>query len=258
MDTSMDSLPQDGTILGKRKWPSTSIPGLSTVSDGDYPSTQADLSAPASASISKRPKMLPSQDIKVHQAGHSHTHARLTMSDLPPEILQHVFSFVDPISLGRLTRVNCLFHTLLDPTSVLPPASSRVKHLTLKNQDDIWAKSRKTYLPGFPKPMESMTELESWRLVLGNSCQFCGKKNNSSTLDSKCHPWAAGPGPEGIRTIWPFRVRSCGRCLESRTIKARRRRAPGILSLTSTRILNSSYHRRRLHLHYALVYHSLS
>ncbi|KIX01805.1 uncharacterized protein Z518_09532 [Rhinocladiella mackenziei CBS 650.93] len=143
----------------------------------------------------------------------------LTLVDLPHEILQHIFTFVDPVSLGRLIRVNRSFRSLLDPTTSLPQASGQVKHLTIRSQDLIWATSRKTFLQGFPKPMDDMTELEMWRLVRGRFCQYCGKKTRKGDQSLISSPWTAGPGPETIRTIWPFRVKSCGSCLEPRLIK---------------------------------------
>ena len=143
----------------------------------------------------------------------------LTLADLPPEILQHVFSFVDPISLGRLICVNRAFRALLDPSKSLPQPSGRVKQLTMRPQDLIWASSRKTFLRGFPKPMQDMTELDMWRLLRGRLCQFCWKKSKSGELLSTSSPWNAGPGQENVRSIWPFRIRSCGSCLESRIVK---------------------------------------
>ncbi|KIW65536.1 hypothetical protein PV04_07790 [Phialophora macrospora] len=145
----------------------------------------------------------------------------LTLADLPPEILQHVFTFADPITLGRLICVNRTFRSLLDPACRLPPnsASSMIKHLPIRKQDFIWTISRRTFLQGFPKPMDAMTELEMWRLVRGHSCQFCGKKVTQLLSYSTSDPWNAGPGLDNVRPIWPFRVRSCGRCLQPRLVK---------------------------------------
>lgn len=151
-----------------------------------------------------------------HLSGRRH----LTLQDLPSEILQHVFTFVDPISLGRLLSVNHTFRSLVDPACPLPQRSSnQPKLLPLRRQDLIWAMSRKTFFLGFPKPMERMTELDMWRLVWGSSCQYCGKKPTESQPFSPPEPWNSGPGVEGVRPIWPFRVRSCGSCLHPRLIK---------------------------------------
>ncbi|EXJ74281.1 uncharacterized protein A1O5_02577 [Cladophialophora psammophila CBS 110553] len=67
--------------------------------------------------------------------------------------------------------------------------------------------------------MDKMTELETWRLIRGHACQFCGKKAARQQHSSTSEPWDAGPGPDGVRPIWPFRVRTCGRCLQLRLIK---------------------------------------
>ena len=32
-------------------------------------------------------------------------------------------------------------------------------------------------------------------------------------------PFNAGPGPDGLRVVWPFGIRACGRCIESNTLK---------------------------------------
>lgn len=144
---------------------------------------------------------------------------RLTLVDLPPEIQQHIFTFVDPVSLGRLIRVNRRFRALLDPAVSLPPASDHKMQLAMQTQDLIWAISRRTFLQGFPKPMDKMTELEMWRLVRGRSCQFCGESSQKAEPFPASDPWSAGPGPEGVRTIWPFRIRSCASCLQPRLVK---------------------------------------
>lgn len=154
----------------------------------------------------------------------------LRLGDLPHEILQHIFSFVDPVSLGRLLCVNRSFHSLLDPAMSLPEGSEsgKVKHLTLRSQDLIWATSRRRHLQGFPKPMDKMSELEMWRLVRGRFCQFCGKKRKSRQSLTP-DPWNAGPGLDDVRTIWPFRVTSCGSCLQPRLVKVSERSDPAIL-----------------------------
>ncbi|OAL28211.1 hypothetical protein AYO20_09539 [Fonsecaea nubica] len=64
-----------------------------------------------------------------------------------------------------------------------------------------------------------MTELEVWRLVRGRTCQFCGKKTTHNQPLSVSELWDSGPGLDGVRPIWPFRVRTCGRCLQPRLIK---------------------------------------
>jgi hypothetical protein len=138
---------------------------------------------------------------------------------LPPEILQHIFSFVDPISLARLLLVNKLFNNLVDPTKSLPVASSSAGSLHLRPQNDLWAVSRRAFFPGHPRPMEDMTEIAMWSLIRGVSCQFCGNTPKDKIPLVATSAWNAGPGPDGVRIIWPFRCRCCGPCLESRIVK---------------------------------------
>jgi hypothetical protein len=160
----------------------------------------------------------PASDLTIAQpAARAKVPSRL--SELPPELLQHIFTFLPPLFLGRLLRVSRVINTLLDPTKVLP----RVHHesrgcLSLLDQDHVWSVSRKRFIPGLPRPLSSVSELELWRLLLGSSCQFCGKR---TTLDppSAVSPWNSGPGTESVRIIWPFAVRSCGSCLSARLVK---------------------------------------
>lgn len=148
-------------------------------------------------------------------------HRRTTLGELPPEILQHIFTFLTPKSLGRLICINRCFRSLLDPVIPLPPASGQGRCLTLRGQEYVWATSRKRFLHGFPKPMLGMGELQMWRLIQGRPCEFCGKVPRYMQETVTTSPWEAGPGPLNVRTIWPFHIRSCGRCLEERIVKVR-------------------------------------
>lgn len=145
---------------------------------------------------------------------------RISATDLPVEILQHIFSFVNPLALGRLLRTCRLFNTLLDPSKPLPANSTfSISGLVLQQQNDLWSQVRRTAAADRPRPMEDMTELDMWRLIGGNSCQFCEKKPKNKIPLLAASPWSAGPGPDGVRTIWPFRCRACGPCLEARIVK---------------------------------------
>jgi hypothetical protein len=140
---------------------------------------------------------------------------------LPPEVWQHVFSFVPCLFLGRLLRVNRAFNRLLDPSKALPQVQGLSNgHLRLQSQEHVWSVARRLFHPGMPRPLLSMSELNMWNLIRVRSCQFCGRKPSSgSTLPPS--PWSSGPGPEGVRIIWPFGVRSCGSCLSARLMKVR-------------------------------------
>jgi hypothetical protein len=150
----------------------------------------------------------------------SSSHASVSAA-LPAAILQHIFTFTDPVTLGRLLRVNRLFRSLLDPDQPLPQTngSTQTGRLAVRKQNSVWAISRRLNLPGFPKPMDSMTEIEAWRLLRGSLCQYCGKKSMHPTPFSQTDPFNCGPGLDNVRSIWPFRVRSCGSCLRSRLIE---------------------------------------
>ena len=172
---------------------------------------------------SKRPRLASeAANLKVSgQLKGSSLHSRLALVDLPCEILQYVFTFVEPLALGRLMRVNWFIHDLLDPTRPLPQrtGSNSMQRMAMRSQDLIWTISRRNFLHRFPGPMKGMTELEMWRLVRGRSCQFCRRDAIPWKPVSMSDPWNAGPGLDNVRPIWPFRVRSCGRCLQEMTIK---------------------------------------
>ena len=138
---------------------------------------------------------------------------------LPPEILQHVFSFVDPYSLARLMAVCQAFSVLIDPSRTLPASRTAFQRVGLRDQNDLWALSRRAFAQYAPRPMNSMNELRSWQLVRGHNCQFCGKKPVPKIESLPTAPWNLGPGSDGVRSIWPFQVRSCGSCLEARLVK---------------------------------------
>lgn len=138
---------------------------------------------------------------------------------LPIAIWQRIFCFVPPVFLGRLLRVNRAFNTCLtagDANQQYPkplhPGDSR----TLK-PDAIWAASRKRFCPGLPKPIRGLLELEMWRLLRGRHCQLCREAKDPSSVISSESPWELGPGENGVRVIWPWGVRLCGRCILGRS-----------------------------------------
>jgi hypothetical protein len=160
----------------------------------------------------------PASDLTIAQLP-SRTKVPSTLSELPPELLQHIFTFVPPLFLGRLLRVNRLINTLLNPSKVLPQVHHNSQgSVSLQDQDHVWSVARKRFIPGMPRPLSSVPELELWKLLLGSSCQFCAKKATADPSSSSS-PWSSGPGPDSVRIIWPFAVRSCGSCLSARLIK---------------------------------------
>ena len=134
---------------------------------------------------------------------------------LPVEIWQYIFSFVPPVFLGRLLRVNRAFHVYLTSTTRSQArAESGSRHaIQPVSADDVWAASRKRFAPGLPKPTLGLSELERMRLLRGRQCQICGEVKAQNFATSSESPLESGPGDKGVRVIWPFGVRSCGPCL---------------------------------------------
>ncbi|KAF2806113.1 uncharacterized protein BDZ99DRAFT_466387 [Mytilinidion resinicola] len=132
---------------------------------------------------------------------------------LPPEIWQNVFLSCSPATLGRLLQVNRSFRSyLLDVQS----PSSGAGRLSLVRSDSIWIAARKAHPTRPSKPPEGFSEVDLWSLIMGKSCQFC-QSTPSSMPGEKA--WEKGPGPNGVRIIWPFWVRACGSCLNERCEK---------------------------------------
>jgi hypothetical protein len=144
--------------------------------------------------------------------GISVTTSELLVSRLAISLWQRVFSFVPPVFLGRLMRVNHVFHSMLSSGKINGEDFSTVS-------ENIWKSSHRRFTPGLPKPAVGQTELEMWRLLRGNTCQFCGVKKLLSTSSGTEDPASAGPGSDNLRVIWPFSVRSCGDCLVNNTEK---------------------------------------
>ncbi|EEH43721.2 uncharacterized protein PADG_00010 [Paracoccidioides brasiliensis Pb18] len=169
----------------------------------------------------KRVKSNPLNGSCVLPPGKTHIQSATSFdgSLLPGEVWQHIFTFLPPTSLGRVLCVNKAFKSLLTPSeSELPdfPQTSGVLKYLIPNL--IWSVSRRAFYPGMPRPLSFLTELEMWRLVYGNTCQFCGKSSSSSSLTDNTI-WEAGPGLGGVRIIWPFGIRACGECIKSKSEK---------------------------------------
>lgn len=142
-------------------------------------------------------------------------------SGMPAEIWQHIFHFVPPVSLGRLLRVNRAFNRYLAPRKadeklVMDPVNGAVHPV---HPEVIWAASRKRFCPGLPKPIRDVPELVMWRMLRGNNCQFCKETKVLSVKDGQINQWEAGPGNDGVRVIWPFGIRCCGKCLQEQSEK---------------------------------------
>jgi len=136
-------------------------------------------------------------------------------SGLPVEIWQHIFSFVPPVFLGRLLRVNRAFYFYLTSATNEPTCRDMDSRHAVRpvSADEVWAASRKRFAPGLPRPTLGLSELERMRLLRGRQCQICGEAKVQNFATSSESPLESGPGDKGVRVIWPFGVRSCGPCL---------------------------------------------
>lgn len=206
----------------------------------------------------KRAKVSPQQDTTVGKGSSLHMQALGSKpspqkSQFPIEIWQHIFTFVPPVSLGRLLRVNRSFNACLTESSKAHLVTNSVRQgvIQLAEADTIWSASRKLFCPGLPRPPHDLKELDMWRLIRGRDCQFCGKLANSKARLDPIDPWEAGPGKDGVRVIWAFGARCCGTCLQENSEKVghvqdrrRDRRAVGLTSAAGngpTVFLNDSF-----------------
>ncbi|MCJ1287968.1 hypothetical protein MMC26_007321 [Xylographa opegraphella] len=158
-----------------------------------------------------------------HSEGDLRQNGPALVSSLNVQIWRRVFCFVPPVFLGRLLRVNRLFHSLLSPDISHMPVQplEETGSATFSSAEVIWAASRRRFCPGLPKPLRGLHELQMWRLLRGSDCQLCGERSNLLTSSATSNPWEAGPGSAGVRVIWPFGTRCCGKCLRSHSEKVR-------------------------------------
>lgn len=153
-----------------------------------------------------------------------HDKANSDKSLLPMEIWHHIFSILDPKTLGALLRVNKSFNSFLasGQTGPTEKSSSACGILRPVSADYIWASARKSCYPGMPRPLANMTELDMWKLIGATTCQSCGKKDLNTQLPAtNVQPWERGPGTNGVRIFWPFRIRTCSKCFLEKTQKVR-------------------------------------
>ncbi|KAF1949485.1 hypothetical protein CC80DRAFT_484454 [Byssothecium circinans] len=129
---------------------------------------------------------------------------------LPPAVWQHVFLSCSLHDLGRLLQVNRSFHSYLTDVSSVSPSDPASGSLRLLQSESLWASARNALPIKPPKPLPGFSELQMWQLVWSKRCQFCRKE---STFVPGEKIWQKGPGANGVRTIWPFGIRSCGPCL---------------------------------------------
>lgn len=139
---------------------------------------------------------------------------------LPAEAWQHIFLHLTPDSLSCCLRVNKAFNSYLTSTSAalaarLPPRRTGIK---LLDGEAIWTSSRKQFAPSLPRPLAGFSEMGMIQLLGGKYCQICDSPPKGPITARS--PFDAGPGPTGVRIIWSFSARMCGKCFEGTSIKA--------------------------------------
>ncbi|KAF2731294.1 hypothetical protein EJ04DRAFT_545306, partial [Polyplosphaeria fusca] len=132
---------------------------------------------------------------------------------LGPAIWQHIFLYCPLATLGRLLQVDRAFHSYLTDVRIAPNAKPDSGCLRLLKSESIWAAARNAVPKKPPKPLSGLSELQMWQLVWSKTCQFCGKASSQSPGEKI---WQQGPGPGGVRIVWPFAIRVCGLCLKER------------------------------------------
>lgn len=141
-------------------------------------------------------------------------------STLPAVLWQHILCYVPPVFLGRMLCVNHAFNTYLTPSkNEETPSPLPNSILQPLKPETIWAISRRRFCSGIPRPTHGLNELEMWRLLMGNGCQICEQVKVDNPVANPQDPWESGPGDTGVRIIWPFGLRCCGRCLQENTQK---------------------------------------
>lgn len=217
MEMGPTSRPPGSPALAKRKWsPDHSDTSTATLKSQHETTERADTASP-----SEGHSLRESKRVKVDESVTAPSRPTATVlvvpldrTQLPGEMWQYIFTYLSPYSLGRLMKVNKTFHSLLAPDGLLPaPQLDAHGPLRLINQEHLWSLSRRAFLPGMPRPIFPYSELGTWKLVQGNGCEFCGRTNFRTSPPVSASPWAAGPGHDYVRVVWPFAVRSCGNCL---------------------------------------------
>ena len=129
---------------------------------------------------------------------------------LPCEIWQRALAYLDPSTLASAFKTCHGFRKYLaDPNVInIPPISQHGARSV--HPDLVWRASRLRLNPSMPPSPPGCNELELFRLLNSQSCQYCHKSSQSFRRSSH---WTSGPGENTVQRIWPFAVRSCGRCV---------------------------------------------
>jgi hypothetical protein len=171
---------------------------------------------PQNGAVTKRKaeELAPSPEKKRKLSSPSPTTcAPISCAGLPAAVWQHVFLSCSLYDLGRLLQVNRAFHSYLIDVRNVSLHDPHAGSLRLLKSESLWASARNALPVKPPKPLQGFSELRMWQLAWAKRCQFC-RKESSPILGEKL--WQQGPGADGVRTIWPFGIKSCGTCLLAR------------------------------------------
>lgn len=126
----------------------------------------------------------------------------------PAELWQHAFNNLSPAMLCRCMRVCKAFRTYLTKA---PRAETKKTTKRPLDSESVWIQARKHTYPAMPKPLAGFTEIQMYQLMVGTTCETC-KRNFPTRAVRPTSVYDAGPGDNGVRVIWPFRLRLCGDC----------------------------------------------
>lgn len=135
---------------------------------------------------------------------------------LPQAIWAEIFCFLHPADLARQRRTCELFQKTLEDES-------------------IWRRSRKCYLPDHPRPVFGLTEWDMLSIMWGKGCMLCEDGSNRRVGNTR---------PTSIKdsaTIyWQFRVRCCKGCLGENTTKVREKTTMSLAACLLTLVSSTS------------------
>lgn len=135
--------------------------------------------------------------------------------ELPPEIWQHILSYLTPPTLGLSMMVSKSFTSYLDG-SIPPRHKCAEGRLQTMDAEALWASWRVAHpdeAANMPRPLEGHRERDMWRLIRGIRCDLCKKLDEQPRKPTSPDLWRGGPTMSTTRAIWPFGLRLCGECL---------------------------------------------
>lgn len=126
----------------------------------------------------------------------------------PAEVWLHMFNNLSPAMLCRCMRVCKAFRSYLTNAVSVPVKKNAKRPL---DSESVWTQARKHTYPSMPKPLIGFTEAQMYRLMSGSTCETCNR-DFPPRASRVVSVYNAGPGDNGVRVIWPFRLRMCGDC----------------------------------------------